>query len=63
MSLSKTALLSILVACWIVGLLHQFHDWGTTLGYLVLSSLIVALVAAGRQYKLAYAKNRTSRRR
>ena len=63
MSMSKTALLSILVACWIVGLLNQFHDWSTTLSYLVLSLLIVAIVAARRHYQLAYAKNRTSRRR
>jgi tellurite resistance protein TehA-like permease len=63
MSMSKTALLSILVACWIVGLLNQFHDWSTTLSYLVLSLLLVAVVAARRHYQLAYAKNRTSRRR
>jgi len=63
MSMSKTALLSILVACWIVGLLAQFHDWSTTLSYLVLSLLLVAIVAAKRQYQLAYAKKRTSRRR
>jgi prolipoprotein diacylglyceryltransferase len=56
MSMSKTALLSILVACWIVGLLTQFHDWSTTLSYLVLSLLLVAVVAARRQYQLAYAK-------
>jgi prolipoprotein diacylglyceryltransferase len=63
MSISKTALLSILVACWIFGLLTQFHDWSTTLSYLVLSLLIVAIVAARRQYQLAYAKNRSPRRR
>jgi hypothetical protein len=63
MSISKTAFLSILVACWIVGLLSQFHDWDTTLRYLVLSLLLVAIVAVRRHYQLAYAKNRTSRRR
>jgi hypothetical protein len=63
MSISKTALLSILVACWIVGLLNQFHSWDTILRYLVLSMLIVAIVAAKRQYALQYAKNRNSRRR
>ena len=61
MSMSKTALLSILVACWIVGLLNQFHDWSTTLSYLVLSLLIIAIVAASHQ--VAYAKSRASRRR
>jgi len=63
MSMSKTALLSILVACWIVGLVSQFHAWDTTLRYLVLSLLIVAIIAAKRQYSLQYAKNRISRRR
>lgn len=63
MSMSKTALLSILVACWIAGLFNQFHAWETTLAYLVLSMLIVAVVVAGRQYQLAYAKSRNSRRR
>jgi hypothetical protein len=62
MSISKTAFLSILVACWIVGLFNQIHAWDTTVLYLVLSMLIVAIVAAKRQYQLAYAKNRTSRR-
>lgn len=63
MSTSKTALLSILVACWIVGLVNQFHAWDSTLRYLILSLLIVAVVAARRQYQLQYAKNRNSRRR
>jgi len=63
MSISKTALLSILVACWIVGLLNQFHSWDTILRYLVLSMLIVAIMAAKRQYSMQYAKNRNSRRR
>lgn len=62
MSMSKTALLSILVACWIVGLFNQFHAWQTTLSYLILSMLITAVVAAKRQYSLRYAKNRISRR-
>jgi hypothetical protein len=48
MSMSKTALLSLLVACWIVGLVNQFHAWDMTLRYLVLSLLLVAIVAANR---------------
>lgn len=63
MSTSKTALLSILVACWIAGLVNQFHAWDSTLRYLILSLLIVLIVAAKRQYELQYAKNRNSRRR
>ena len=63
MSLSKTSLLSLLVACWIAGLISQFHDWDSTVRYLVLSLLIVAIVAAKRQYQLAYAKTRKPGRR
>jgi uncharacterized membrane protein len=58
MSTSKTALLSILIACWIAGLVNQFHAWQSTLIYLILSLLIVMIVAAKRQYELQYAKNR-----
>jgi cyanate permease len=61
MSLSKTALLSILVACWIVGLVNQLHDWSTTLAYLALSSLLVAIVTIRRRQP-AYARNRTKQR-
>ena len=63
MSTSKTALVSLLAACWIAGLFSQLHAWNTTLMYLVLSSLIVAVVAAKRQYSLQYAKSRVDRRR
>lgn len=63
MSTSKTALLSILIACWIAGLVNQFHALGSTLLYLVLSLLLVAVVAARRQYQMQYAKNRISRPR
>ena len=63
MTMSKTALVSVLVACWIVGLFNQFHAWDTTLIYLILSLLLVAGVMAKRQYSLQYAKNRISRRR
>jgi hypothetical protein len=61
MSTSKTALLSILVACWFAGLFNQLHAWETTLVYLILSMLIVAVVAAKRQYQMAYARNRNRR--
>jgi hypothetical protein len=63
MSIARTAVLSILVACWIVGLFNQFHAWNTTAAYLIISMLIVAVVVAGRQYAPQYAKNRNSRRR
>ncbi len=41
MSISKTALLSILIACWIVGLLNQFQAWDSVVRYLILSVLLV----------------------
>jgi len=63
MSIARTAVLSILVACWIVGLFNQFHAWNTTAAYLIISMLIVAVVVARRQYALQYAKSRNSRRR
>lgn len=63
MSMSKTALLSILIACWIVGLLNQIHGWDTMLRYLILSLLLVAIVAAKRHYQMAYAKSRKPPRR
>jgi hypothetical protein len=62
MSIARTAVLSILVACWIAGLFNQFHSWNTTAAYLIISMLIVAVVVARRQYALQYAKNRRSHR-
>lgn len=62
MSTARTAVLSILVACWIVGLFNQFHAWNTTAAYLIISMLIVAVVVARRQYAPQYAKNRRSQR-
>ncbi len=62
MSTSKTALLSILIACWIVGLVNQFHAWDSTLRYLILSLLIVAIVALRSAYTRQYAKNKIRRR-
>jgi hypothetical protein len=63
MSTAKTALLSLLLACWLAGLVNQFHSLSSTLLYLVLSLLIVAVVAAKRQYSMQYAKNRIPPRR
>ena len=63
MSTAKTAFLSLLIACWIAGLVSQFHSFGSTLLYLTLSLLIVAAVAFKRQYRTQYAKNRVPPRR
>ncbi|MEX0752717.1 MAG: hypothetical protein WD073_07305 [Xanthobacteraceae bacterium] len=64
MTTLKTALLSILVSCWIVGLLNQFHAWDAALRYLILSLLIVAgTVALKGGYARQVAKSRVSKRR
>lgn len=63
MTTSKTALLSLLIACWIVGLLNQFHAWDSVVRYLILSLLIVAAVALKDEYSRQFAKNRIRRRR
>lgn len=63
MSTAKTAFLSLLIACWIAGLVNQFHSLNSTLLYLVLSLLIVAAVATTRRYSLQYAKKRVPPRR
>ena len=62
MTVAKTALLSILIACWIVGLVNQFHAWAPTLTYLILSLLIVTIVALRSAYTRQYAKNKIRRR-
>jgi membrane protein implicated in regulation of membrane protease activity len=63
MSISKTAFLSILIACWIVGLLNQFQDWDTALKYLLLSGLMVAAAALRWQYSRQVSKAKIPRRR
>jgi hypothetical protein len=63
MSTSKTALLSILVACWLAGLLSQLPAWDLTLRYLIISLLIAAVAVARRQYQTAYARARKPRNR
>ena len=63
MSTFKTALLSLLIACWLAGLLSQFHNLSAALFYLLLSMLIVVGIAAKRRAQMRYAKNPPSRPR
>jgi hypothetical protein len=63
MSISKTALLSVLIACWIVGLLNQFQDWDAALKYLLLSGLLVTGAALRWQYSREMSKAKIPRRR
>ncbi len=62
MSTSKTALLSILIACWIVGLLNQFQAWDSIMRYLILSILLVAGAALKWEYSRQFAKSKVRRR-
>jgi hypothetical protein len=62
MSTSKTALLSILIACWIVGLLNQFEAWDSVLKYLILSVLLVTAAALRWEYSRQFSKNKVSSR-
>ncbi|HZR77014.1 hypothetical protein [Bradyrhizobium sp.] len=61
--MTKTALLSILVASWIAGLLAQFDAWDATLRYLVLSLLIVAAFVLKNQYTRQPVRSTISKRK
>jgi hypothetical protein len=63
MSTSKTALLSILIACWIVGLLNQFQAWESVLKYLILSILLVTVAALKWEYSRQLSKSKVRKRR
>jgi hypothetical protein len=63
MSTSKTALLSVLIACWVVGLLNQFQAWDSVLRYLILSSLLVVVAALKWQYSRQVSKAKLPRGR
>ena len=43
MSFAKEALLAVVGAAWIVGLVHQFGSWSLTAFYLGISLLMVAV--------------------
>jgi hypothetical protein len=60
MSTSKTALLSILIACWIVGLINQFQAWDSVLRYLILSALLVAAAALKWEYSRQVSKSKVA---
>ncbi len=59
MSLSKTALLSILVACWIAGLLAQLDSWERVRNYFFFSLVVVVIARfCGAFSKRSAARNR-----
>lgn len=61
MSLAKEALVAVLAATWIVGLVHQFDSVSATAGY-VLISLVMAGIALGDRRGLKFAPRRNRRR-
>jgi hypothetical protein len=61
MSLAKEALVAVLAATWIVGLMHQFDSVSATVGY-VLISLLMAGIALGDPRVLRFAARRNRRR-
>jgi hypothetical protein len=48
MSLAKEAVLAVLAAAWIVGLIHQFGSWSMTIAYVAISLVMVAVMSGGR---------------
>jgi hypothetical protein len=62
MTASKTALLSILIACWIVGLINQFQAWDSVLRYLILSALLVTGAALKWEYSRQVSKSKVSQK-
>ena len=61
MNLAKQALLAILTAAWIVGLVNQFGSWAMTAVYIAISLLMVAVMFGG-QLVLSFATRRNRRR-
>ena len=48
MNLAKQALLAVLTAAWIVGLVHQFGSWPMTATYVTISLGMVTVTFADR---------------
>ncbi len=61
MNLVKQALLAVLTAAWIVGLVHQFKSWSMAAIYIAISLVMVAVMFGG-QLVLKFAPRRDSRR-
>lgn len=61
MKLVKEALLAVLVATWIVGLVDQFGSWTMTAFYIAISLVIIA-VTLGNRIMLRFAPRRDRRR-
>jgi hypothetical protein len=59
-NLTKEALLAVLVAAWIVGLIHQFGSWSMTAIYVAIS-LAMVVVMVGDRIIIKFAPQRNRR--
>jgi hypothetical protein len=58
-NLAKEALLAVLVAAWVVGLIHQFGSWSMTAIYVAISFAMVGVMVGDRiVLKFATLRNR-----
>jgi ABC-type iron transport system FetAB permease component len=60
--IARQALVAVLAAAWVVGLIHQFNSWTMTVAYVGIS-LAMAAVMFGDRRVLKYATRRINRRR
>ena len=60
--IARQALVAVLAAAWVVGLIHQFNSWTMTLAYVGISLAMLAVTFGDRRV-LKYATRRINRRR
>jgi hypothetical protein len=61
MKLVKEAVVAVLAAAWVVGLVHQFGSWSMTAVYVAISLGMVAVISSN-QLVLKLARRRNPRR-
>lgn len=59
--IARQALVAVLAAAWVVGLIHQFNSWKMTAAYVGIS-LAMAAVMFGDRRVLKYATRRINKR-
>jgi ABC-type iron transport system FetAB permease component len=60
--IARQALLAVLAAAWVVGLIHQLNSWTMTVAYVGISLAMAAVMLADRRV-LKYATRRINKRR
>lgn len=61
-SIARQALVAVLAAAWVVGLVHQFSSWKMTAAYLGISLAMAAMMLTDHRV-VQYATRRINRRR